>query len=311
MKNKKTLSGALNVLDVLKQKKDLNDYVKDAESSLNDPQSSDENKIYLIDPQNIRRWEYKDRPLSELGDIDSLAEEFKAIGQQQPCIVRPIEGKKEYELIVGERRWRAAQKANIKLKAIVSFLDDNTAALAQSAENDSRNDLSDFAKGMSLSKLISAGIIKQKDLQDKLGKTKQEVSRFLSFSRIEQSVFEAIADFSSITSRTAYEISRLSKKGDRYTQALINLSAKIRTGKHGANWIIRQVDKILNKPDVTEKPTITFSDNNGHALFTLRYDSKKNPSLHFSPQTLDLIESGKIDVHTLAERFKDEIMKFS
>ena len=71
------------------------------------------NKIPMA-PNKIINWEFSDRPISELGDITSLANEFTKIGQQQPCLVIPHPDKVgHYELIKGERRWMAAKKANI------------------------------------------------------------------------------------------------------------------------------------------------------------------------------------------------------
>ena len=80
-----------------------------------------------------------------------MAEEFLSIGQQIPCIVRKITDSVDfqYELIAGERRWRAAQKANVLLKVLIRNLSDNEAALVQISENSNRSALSDYAKGMS------------------------------------------------------------------------------------------------------------------------------------------------------------------
>ena len=91
-------------------------------------------EILLVSPTNIINWQFHDRPQNELGNIEELAEEFKTIGQQQPCIVRPIKNQyADYEVIVGERRWLAAKKANVKLKVVVLSLSDNDAALIQIA----------------------------------------------------------------------------------------------------------------------------------------------------------------------------------
>ena len=230
MKKHKTLNGALNVLEALNKNKTLDEYVKDAE--LKEQQEKDFS-IHSILPEAIFRWEYKDRPENELGDIESLAKEMKEIGQQQPCIVRPLPEPEKYELIVGERRWRAALKAKIPLKAVIQDIDDNAAAIIQAAENDSRKDLSEYAKGMSLSRLILNNVIKQKDLEMRLGKSKQEISRLLSFSRIEPAVSDAIGDMSSVSSRTAYEISRLSKKETNMLKHLFLSQKKSKLGQWG------------------------------------------------------------------------------
>lgn len=57
------------------------------------------NTLKKVDPLRIKNWCNHDRPENELGDIDSLAKEFKDpdIGQQQPCVVRPIKDDKDYD----------------------------------------------------------------------------------------------------------------------------------------------------------------------------------------------------------------------
>ncbi|CAL7960168.1 ParB family transcriptional regulator, chromosome partitioning protein [Alphaproteobacteria bacterium] len=195
---------------------------------------TDEDIVLSVEPQKIKNWEFRDRPENELGDIESLAIEFKEIGQQQPCIARPISDTNndiQYELIVGERRWRAAQTAQINLKVIVKNLSDTDAAIIQASENLSRKGLSDYARGMSYAKLIDNGIITQKELTEKLSISKQQVSRLLSFSKIPQKIHNSIRDFPKVTCRTAEQIKQLSSKGENYIEAIIKFTGKIREGK--------------------------------------------------------------------------------
>tara|TARA_R110002167_G_scaffold93474_7_gene250506 strand:- start:16536 stop:17474 length:939 start_codon:yes stop_codon:yes gene_type:complete len=308
MTKQKSLSGALNVLEAL-SKKTVDDYVanQDKPTSSETPKST-EFVIHEIDTNKISRWKYKDRPLTELGDIQALADELKQIGQQQPCIVRPLSSDK-YELIVGERRWLAAQHAGLKLKAVIKAIDDNTSALIQAAENESRLDLTDFSKGMSLARLIENKIITQKDLQEKLGKSKQQVSRLLSFSRINKEVFESINDFSKVSARTAYEISRLSNKGDDYVSALIKISIKISSGKFGASKIIAEIDKMLSSENVNPSKGKKIYDPEGRHLFTWRTDNNSMPSVHFPADIAKLIHDSKIDLDQLNDGIKNEIYK--
>jgi ParB family chromosome partitioning protein len=217
---------------------------------------NNENIIKLLNADDIINWCLSDRPSNELGDIDSLAADFLSVGQQQPCIVRVNPNiANKYELIVGERRWRAAKKANIPLKAVVKVVSDSEAALIQSAENDNRVDLSDYAKGMSFARLIDSGIIKQNDLVEKLGKSKQYVSALLSFSKIPSEIIAAIGDMSKISARTAEEIKQLSSKGETYIKAIIDFSGKLRSGRAGqkslknfvCNHIENKVPELNNK----------------------------------------------------------------
>jgi ParB family chromosome partitioning protein len=266
--------------------------------------------VTLVDPNDICNWEYHDRPESEIGNIQALADEFLKIGQQQPCIVRPTNignSRYKYELIVGERRWRASLLANIELKVIIKDLSDTDSALAQAAENDNRVDLSDFSKGMSYSKLINAGIIKQNDLIEKLGRSKQYVSALLSYSKIPESIFIAIGDFSKVSSRTAETIKRLSAKGDEYINIILKKVDSIREGQMGHSKLTEYVEKQLDNNNLTNKnATKKIVSNNGRHLFTIRKDNNNLSSVHFPKDISLLLQSNKID----NEKFNNYIMEF-
>lgn len=267
--------------------------------------------VTLVDPNDIRNWEYHDRPESEIGNIQSLADEFLKIGQQQPCIVRPTNignSKYKYELIVGERRWRASLLANIKLKVIIKDLNDADSALAQAAENDNRVDLSDFSKGMSYSKLINAGIIKQNDLIEKLGRSKQYISALLSYSKIPEPLFSAIGDFSKVSSRTAETIKRLSAKGDEYINIILNKIDYIKEGQIGHSKLTEHVEKQLQKNNIKEENNNAkkIVSNNGRHLFTIRKDNNNLASVHFPKDISLLLQSNKID----SKKFSNYITEF-
>ena len=205
-----------------------------------------ENLVILVEPSQICNWKYHDRPLTELGDIDEFAAELKNNGQLQPCIVRPLSNNNEYkfELIVGERRWRAAKKANIQLKVLIKELNDHDAAIAQANENSQRKDSSEFAKGMSYAKLINDKVLSQADLTETLKVSQAEVSRLLSFSKIPQIVWDAIEDKSKISARTAAEIRSLCNKGDRYIEAIVKLAKEIERGKLGEKLLKRELNNF-------------------------------------------------------------------
>jgi ParB family chromosome partitioning protein len=238
--------------------------------------SEDFNKIFEIDPNNIIRWSEKDRPENELGNIEELAESLKSIGQQVPCIVRPLKDNNKYELIVGECRWRAAQLAKINLKVIIHELDDRMAALVQAVENEQRNDLSDYAKGMSYAKKIKSGLLVQKDLTDILKISKQQVTKLLSFSKIPENINTAIEDYRKVSARTAYEISRLGNKGEDHQNIIIKNAEKIRDGKIGATTIIKLVEKGLTEDIYSSKK---YFSKDGKHIFTIRNDNNKKSIL--------------------------------
>lgn len=203
-------------------------------------------KIVTLDPIQISLWKYKDRPANELGDLNLLAKKLVEIGQQQPCIVRPHKEKKgKFELIAGERRWRASKIANINLKVIIKDLDDHEASLVQEEENYS-TPLSDYARGMHYSRIMEDNIITFTQLTEKLGISKQKLSRLLSFSQIPSDVVSAIGDMSRISAGTAEKIKQLCNKGIEYKERIIWLSDKIREKELGHEKLNLLVERHLN-----------------------------------------------------------------
>ena len=273
-------------------------------------EDEEDEKVVLINTDDITNWEFHDRPSNELGDIDSLANELTKIGQLVPCIVRCTApgSKYKYELIAGERRWRAAQTAKLKLKCIIKDITDTDAALIQSAENDNRKDLSDFAKGISYSKLIDSGIIKQQDLVEKLGRNKQYISALLSFSKIPNSVLKSIGDLSKVSFRTAETIKRLCNKGDSHVNAIISLSSQISEGSIGANKLSSKVEHIVSSPSKSNRINNTrVKTKDGRHIFTWRNDNNNIPSIHFPKDIASLIQDNKISIDNITNIISTEI----
>lgn len=264
--------------------------------------------ICQIDPNEIRNWQFHDRPESELGDIAALSKDFESIGQQQPCIVRPtpLGTTEKYELIVGERRWRAAKMAKISLNVIIKDLSDKEAALIQSAENSNRKDLSDYAKSRSYNKLIEEGILTQKDIVEKLSISKQQVSRMLSFFKIPNELVTAINDFSNVSARTASEICRLANKGDHYIQIIIKFATLIRKGDLGQEKLYNLVQKeIESQNNITPSPSEKFKafSIDGKHLFTWKKNNGNKISFNFSKDIEGLINENILNIEDITKSF--------
>jgi len=262
---------------------------------------SNKEYIQLINPNDISNWKFNDRPESELGDLNALANDMKINGQQQPCTVRPlVSDNHKYELIIGERRWRASKIAEIPLKAVVKELSDNQAAISQAVENDNRLDLSDYAKGISFAKLIDDGVITQKDLTEKLSKSKQYISALLSYSKIPDIILNNVSNWSNVSSRTAEKIKQLSSKGDDYIQAIIGISDLISSKKIGHSELERKVlSKINHKINGSKSNKIYTKD--GRHIFTWRQDNNSLPSIHFPKHLNKLFEESKINKDQFTE----------
>ncbi|WP_423064289.1 ParB/RepB/Spo0J family partition protein [Candidiatus Paracoxiella cheracis] len=267
-------------------------------------------KIIEMSPDIIINWAYHDRPESELGDIKTFAEELKSIGQQQPCIVRPSkQDKRQYEIIAGERRWRAAKVAGINLKVIVKNLTDKEAAICQAAENSHREDLSDYAKGMNYSSLIEKGIIDRKELQEKLKLSKSSIRNLLSFSRINQNIWDAIGDYSKISASTAYEISRLlSSDSNDYQKILLRLAPKL----DGKNISDKKLRKLVELEISGNKTNFSYANEirstTGRHIFTWRKDSNGNRSIAFPKDVREVINFTELE-KTITKNIENQLQR--
>ena len=218
-------------------------------------------------------------------------------------VSQEIPGK--YELIVGERRWKAAEKAGLKLKAIVQSFDDKTAALIQAVENEKRSDISEFAKGMSYADKIENNLITQKDLTDILSISKQQVTRLLSYKKIPELLFNTIEDFRKVSARTAYELARLASKSEEHLQALISMAEHIRDGKYGQKRIEKELEKALSSKTEVIQSNKKIIGVDGRHLFTWRLDNNSAPSIHFPKDITSLLNKNSIDFDELTLEFKE------
>ena len=265
-----------------------------------------EEKVLSVSPLLIKNWDFHDRPENELGNIDELAQEFLTIGQQLPCIVREINNSDndlpyQYELIAGERRWKAAIQANINLKIIIKNLSNEEAAIVQIVENEHRKSLSDFAKGMSYARLISHGVINQQTLTERLKMSKQQVSRLISFSKIPINVINSIGNMHNISSRTAETIKQICSKGDKYIDFIIKHSEAISKGM-GSTKLIELLKENIEEPNLV----IDINGKGNRHLFSWKKNYKKW-NICFSPDISNLITLKKLKIDKLSEDIRNAI----
>lgn len=244
-----------------------------------------------INPNHVYVPDFKiDRKDMNLESIVKLADNMESVGQIQPCTVRPsnkVPGKK-YELIFGERRYRAALSRNLSLNVIVKDIDTREAALLLLSENENREDSSDFSLGEQLSEFLNSNVLTQSDLVLKLGMSKQKISRLLSFRKIPLSVTNAIGDISKLSAGTAEKIKQFCKKGEDYQNAIISIGEKITKESIGHDKLSVLVDrKLLHQKKPTKKHRKYLTKNN-YPLFTIQRDSINKLSIQFSKDISNL-----------------------
>lgn len=198
------------------------------ETFLNTPMQQ-EGGLIQVDPEDCILWPFADRPQDELGDLDSLAESMQNHGQQEPVLIRANRQNtpQKYEIIFGNRRWRAAKKANIKLSAVFRDITDQQAALCQKEENENRKELSDFARALSYRAQIEGGVFKnENELSKYLGISRQSLNDIMSYLRVPEILRNNIKNYKLLSKNMVVKLATLAKDNE-HLDVLMHLADKI------------------------------------------------------------------------------------
>ena len=129
--------------------------------------------------EHLQPGKYQPRSHMDQERLAELAESIKAQGLIQPIIVRPI-GRDRYEIIAGERRWRAAQLAALREVPVVVRESDDHAALAMALiENIQREDLNPLEEALALQRLIDEFHLTHQQAAEAVGRSRAAVSNLL------------------------------------------------------------------------------------------------------------------------------------
>lgn len=149
------------------------------------PNSAEEQAILRkIAVVNIQRGRYQPRSVFDEDSLVELASSIKSQGIVQPVVVRPIgeneQGGTQYELIAGERRWRAAQLAGLhEVPAVVRDVPDESAIAMALIENIQRENLNPLEEAIALKRLMDEFGMTHQQVADAVGRSRAAVSNLL------------------------------------------------------------------------------------------------------------------------------------
>lgn len=140
-------------------------------------------------PRNPRK-NFSERDLSE------LTESVREKGVVQPLLVRPVQGREDaFEIIAGERRWRAAQKAGLhELPVVVRDVTDQEALELAIIENVQRADLNPIEEALGYDQLVDEFSYSQSELAKVIGKSRSHVANTLRLLKLPNSVKDYLAE---------------------------------------------------------------------------------------------------------------------
>ncbi len=146
--------------------------------------------IAMLSPRADQPRQY----FSEDGLIE-LAESLKNTGMLQPILVRPTPSADNFEIIAGERRWRAAQKAGLhEVPVLVHLLDEQEVLEIALIENMQREDLNAIEEANGLKKLQSKFDYTQEMLAERLGKSRSAIANSLRLLNLSKNIISFIQE---------------------------------------------------------------------------------------------------------------------
>jgi ParB family transcriptional regulator, chromosome partitioning protein len=144
-----------------------------------------------IEIARIHPGRYQPRTRMDEQALKELSDSIRAQGLLQPVVVRPHDG--GYELIAGERRWRAAQMAGLKqIPAVVREVPDEAALVMALIENIQREDLNPMEQASALQRLIDEFKMTHEQAADAVGRSRSATSNLLRLLKLARPVQEML-----------------------------------------------------------------------------------------------------------------------
>ena len=146
-----------------------------------------------IQVHKIKRNRHQPRKVFKEDEIKQLAESIRENGQIAPIVVRKIDD--NYELIVGERRWRATQLLKKEtINAVVIEADEKTSAVLSIVENVQREDLNSMEEAESLERLIKEFYMSHEDVAKYISKSRTHVTNIIRLNDLSDFVKEQLRE---------------------------------------------------------------------------------------------------------------------
>ncbi|EHJ94278.1 ParB/RepB/Spo0J family partition protein [Vreelandella boliviensis] len=203
-----------------------------------------EDRLERLPLGQLTRGKYQPRRDIQPEALEELADSIRAQGVMQPIVVRPI-GVDRYEIIAGERRWRAAQLAELDvIPAVIREVSDEVALALALIENIQRENLNAIEEAMALKRLGEEFELTQQQIADAVGKSRTQVANLLRLLALDP------------------EVQTLLERGDLdmgHARALLTLnSSQQRQVAHEVvnnDMTVRATEALVKKVQTSQTPT--------------------------------------------------------
>ena len=212
----------------------------DSRKTVTEPVS---NGLAEIPVEWIQPGKYQPRRIIDDEALQELAASIRAQGVMQPIVLRSV-GENRYEIIAGERRWRATQLAGLdKIPCVIKEVNDEAAVAMSLIENIQREDLNPMEEALALQRLIEEFDLTHQQVAEAVGKSRAAVSNFLRLINL------------------APEVTQMLVHGDiemGHARALLSLTndqqGKLAREIASSGLNVRQAEALVRKLASGEKP---------------------------------------------------------
>lgn len=185
----KGLEALLGTSQVARQKQIVSDIQADAAQNRVDNQTGE---LQTLPVTWLRPGKYQPRRDMSQEALEDLANSIRAQGVIQPIVVRRI-ADQQYEIIAGERRWRASQLVRLEtVPCLIKNVEDNAAVAIALIENIQREDLNAIEEAVALQRLMTEFELSHQQVAEAVGKSRSAVSNLLRLNQLNDDVKQLV-----------------------------------------------------------------------------------------------------------------------
>ena len=202
----------------------------------------------LVDIDLIEPSPYQPRTRFREESLAELAQSIQANGIIQPLVLRPVGSR--FQLLAGERRWRAAQRAGLtRVPAVMREVDDESALEITLVENIQREDLNPVEEARAFERLLDEFQLTQEEVATRTGKDRTTIANAVRLLRLEKPVLDLIED------------ERISPGHGRALLAISDPKLRVECAQRAARGglTVRQLERMASRRSRAPVPSLTPS----------------------------------------------------
>jgi len=216
-----------------------------------------EGRVWQISIEKIKAGTYQPRNHFEKEALEELAQSIKQNGILQPIIVRKANS--GFEIVAGERRWRAAQMAGLhEVPILIKNFSDKEALELAIIENIQREDLNPLEEAQAYSRLVAEFNLSQQQVAERVGKDRATVANLLRILTLPDAVkkFIETEELSLGHAKVLLSVSDGQKQAELARKAI------------GEKWSVRKLEKSIQQEtqEKLENKTLSIDENVTHRL---------------------------------------------